>query len=155
MLIQAVKLETGPVSTLANDPPPDFGLELLKCQRYQRPLFVGRADTRWPVSVMRRYGAVVNVSWSPQMRIPPVLTNIPASGQANRILGANPQHVSQVPSFRNLEFGVDQFSLHSATAGNANFTVLFAEPFANIDTSLSWSMDQVWGISQLMLDANL
>ena len=33
--ISRVKLELGPVSTLANDPPPDFGTELLKCQRYQ------------------------------------------------------------------------------------------------------------------------
>ena len=33
--IQAVKLELGPVSTLANDPPMDFGRELAVCQRYQ------------------------------------------------------------------------------------------------------------------------
>ena len=33
-LIRAVKLELGTVSTLANDPPPDFGEELRKCQRY-------------------------------------------------------------------------------------------------------------------------
>ena len=32
--IKAVKLEVGTVSTLANDPPPDFGEELRKCQRY-------------------------------------------------------------------------------------------------------------------------
>lgn len=32
--VKAVKLEVGTVSTLANDPPPDFGEELLKCQRY-------------------------------------------------------------------------------------------------------------------------
>lgn len=40
--IQAVKLELGTVSTLANDPPPDFGDELLKCQRY---LYVLNAPT--------------------------------------------------------------------------------------------------------------
>lgn len=43
-MVDAVKLEFGPVSTLAhkegdtwvlNDPPPDYGLELLKCQRYR------------------------------------------------------------------------------------------------------------------------
>lgn len=33
-LVSAVKLEKGTVSTLANDPPPDFGEELRKCQRY-------------------------------------------------------------------------------------------------------------------------
>ena len=38
MLLQAVKLEIGPISTLANDPPMDFGRELAVCQRYQRLL---------------------------------------------------------------------------------------------------------------------
>ena len=33
--IQAVKLELGSISTLANDPPMDFGKELAICQRYQ------------------------------------------------------------------------------------------------------------------------
>lgn len=32
--VKAVKLELGSVSTLANDTPPDYGTELLKCQRY-------------------------------------------------------------------------------------------------------------------------
>lgn len=32
--IKAVKLEKGTVSTLANDPPPDFGEERRKCQQY-------------------------------------------------------------------------------------------------------------------------
>lgn len=32
--IKAVKLELGSVSTLANDAPPDYGMELAKCQRY-------------------------------------------------------------------------------------------------------------------------
>ena len=32
--IRAVKLELGSVSTLANDAPPDYGEELLKCKRY-------------------------------------------------------------------------------------------------------------------------
>lgn len=32
--LRAVKLELGTVSTLANNPPPDFGEELAKCQRY-------------------------------------------------------------------------------------------------------------------------
>ena len=34
MTIQAIKLETGSISTLANDPPMDFGRELAVCQRY-------------------------------------------------------------------------------------------------------------------------
>lgn len=38
MTIRAVKLELGSVSTLANDAPPDYGTELLKCQRHCRVL---------------------------------------------------------------------------------------------------------------------
>lgn len=34
LTLQAVKLELGSVSTLANDAPPDYGEELAKCQRY-------------------------------------------------------------------------------------------------------------------------
>ena len=38
---QAVKLELGAVSTLHLDPPMDHAVELLKCQRYYRPLPIG------------------------------------------------------------------------------------------------------------------
>ena len=34
-VISRIKLEQGAISTLANDPPPDRGTELAKCQRYQ------------------------------------------------------------------------------------------------------------------------
>lgn len=34
LTLQAVKLELGSFSTLANDAPPDYGMELAKCQRY-------------------------------------------------------------------------------------------------------------------------
>lgn len=34
LTVKAVKLEKGSVSTLANDTPPDYGTELLKCMRY-------------------------------------------------------------------------------------------------------------------------
>lgn len=40
--IKAVKLELGSVSTLANDPPADYGTELAKCRRYYQVL-EGRA----------------------------------------------------------------------------------------------------------------
>ncbi len=35
IFVKAAKLELGPVSTLQNDPPQDYGEELRKCQRYQ------------------------------------------------------------------------------------------------------------------------
>lgn len=37
--LQAVKLELGSVSTLANDPPADYGEQLLKCQRYYQKVY--------------------------------------------------------------------------------------------------------------------
>ena len=43
LTIQAVKLELGTVSTLANDPPQDFGQQLAICQRYQIAVDVSRA----------------------------------------------------------------------------------------------------------------
>lgn len=47
VLIHAVKLELGSVSTLANDVPPEYGEELLKCLRYQ-----------WIVNAESVYGVV-------------------------------------------------------------------------------------------------
>lgn len=46
-VIESAKLELGSVSTLQNDPPQDYGVELAKCQRYLLPLnqyFRQRAD---------------------------------------------------------------------------------------------------------------
>ena len=39
--VQAVKLELGTVSTLAYDPPMDYGVELPKCQGYLQPIKQG------------------------------------------------------------------------------------------------------------------
>ena len=47
--ISRVKLELGTKSTLVNDPPMDFGVELTKCQRYQIALLGVNADTRIPI----------------------------------------------------------------------------------------------------------
>lgn len=41
--LSAIKFEIGTVSTLANDPPMDYGVELAKCQRYQIQLYAGGA----------------------------------------------------------------------------------------------------------------
>ncbi|MCR4712305.1 MAG: hypothetical protein K5707_08385 [Clostridia bacterium] len=46
-IVSAVKLELGTVSTLANDPPPDFGEELRKCQRY---LWVENIGANTPIA---------------------------------------------------------------------------------------------------------
>lgn len=77
MTIQAVKLEHGSVSTLANDAPPDYGEELTKCMRYFQRLsgylaYIGSGycdDTSnayfiCPLSVPLRSGATVSLSYS-------------------------------------------------------------------------------------------
>lgn len=49
--IRAVKIELGPVSTLANDSEPDYATELLKCQRYYQQMSL--SDGRLIVSNIR------------------------------------------------------------------------------------------------------
>jgi hypothetical protein len=74
--IRSVKLELGSVSTLANDPPADFGEELRKCQRYFYALnCFGKG---WPLF---GYGfststtnSVVGIPIPVTMRIPPTVT---------------------------------------------------------------------------------
>lgn len=51
--IAAAKLELGTVSTLANDPPPDFGEELRKCQRY---LWVYKVGANTPIGNGTTFG---------------------------------------------------------------------------------------------------
>lgn len=45
MEIQSIKLEEANVSTLANDPPQDYGIELSKCLRYQQTLTAGSSSS--------------------------------------------------------------------------------------------------------------
>ena len=70
--IQTVKLELGPVSTLANDPPMDLSIEMLKCMRYfeivrhMHPLM--RID-RWAAGTLYQ-----GVKFTVEKRIAPVVT---------------------------------------------------------------------------------
>lgn len=54
--IRAMKLELGTVSTLPNDPPPDFGEELRKCQRY---LWAETFGANTPIAVGLSFGTSV------------------------------------------------------------------------------------------------
>ena len=69
--IQAVKLELGPVSTLANDPPMDFGAELAKCQRYQ--LRVSSGTSRYRMSNRMANALHFNIPVPATMRTHPAL----------------------------------------------------------------------------------
>ena len=70
--ILAWKLELGTVSTLANDPPPDFGMELLKCQRYQLARWHSPLNPIAPIFSSR----LVNTSSEQLMFVVPVPTTM-------------------------------------------------------------------------------
>ena len=74
MEIQAAKLELGRVSTLANDPPMDFGRELAVCQRYQ---IVVQRNTTIRMSHHTQNQMVFILPTNTQMRINPNIVNGP------------------------------------------------------------------------------
>ena len=81
--VRAVKLELGSVSTLANDTPPDYGTELLKCQYYYRRIPL----TRYPIAIDGSYAYLTTIGMN--MRTTPTAALIDtggvrdAGGQAN------------------------------------------------------------------------
>lgn len=68
VMVQAVKLELGSISTLANDPPMDYGMELLKCQR---------CFQTFATQSLRPTNAL---DFRPVMRITPALGTITVAG---------------------------------------------------------------------------
>ena len=72
--IKAAKLEKGTVSTLANDPPPDFGEELRKCQRYLRYVSLKRL----PVFCDANYLVAMTTLEGIEMRATPTPTLVSA-----------------------------------------------------------------------------
>ncbi len=75
--VSRCKLELGTISTLANDPPPDPALELLKCQRYFQ---VFSSESARPADVM---------DYRPSMRVNPALGTIEISGVTYYTADAN------------------------------------------------------------------
>ena len=74
ILIAACKLELGTVSTLANDPPPDFGEELRKCKRYLRYVSLKRL----PVFCDANYLVAMTTLEGLEMRATPTPTIVSA-----------------------------------------------------------------------------
>lgn len=72
--LKAVKLELGTVSTLANDPPPDFGEELRKCKRYLRYVSLKRL----PVFCDANYLVAMTTLEGLEMRATPTPTIVSA-----------------------------------------------------------------------------
>ena len=91
--LEAVKLELGPVQTLAHkegdtwvlDPPPDPALELAKCQRYAQRIILRSAVVEnvpmygWPANKGR-----LCVNLSPPMRITPTLVYFSGRGYKSK-----------------------------------------------------------------------
>lgn len=72
LTVQSVKLEKGEFSTLINDPPMDYGTELLKCQRYS--YYTGTA-TRWiRASLLNANEITFDVPCPNNMRVNPTLS---------------------------------------------------------------------------------
>ena len=72
---KAFKLEKGTVSTLANDVPPDYGTELLKCQYYFRRISassINAIDIAFASSTTR--ADIINAGHSRPMRTIPTVT---------------------------------------------------------------------------------
>ena len=107
-VINAVKLEPGPVQTLAhqdtagnwvlNDPPPDPTLELLKCQRYFKS--IGGVDTHMmgQVNSSKANEVIVNVPGVP-MRATPTLSYKPIYNSSAVVFDGQPHAVTGAKAF--------------------------------------------------------
>ena len=130
--IRAAKLELGTVSTLANDPPMDFGAELLKCQRYFRPI---GGDRRIRAALVSANGISFPIDTGIPMRIAPSLL----------ITGANPLVRTGAvtwPQFS--DFG---FTVFQGASGNA-YILAVKDNHGLADANM-------WVPSGVFLDANL
>jgi hypothetical protein len=72
--IESVKLELGSVSTFANDPPADYGVELAKCQRFFQGLPTG--STFISGFYMGGGNCMFTLPMPSSMRVSPVIANI-------------------------------------------------------------------------------
>lgn len=132
LLLQAFKLEVGTVSTLPNDPPPDFGEEMRKCQRY---LFIRDYVTTdligHGLSVSATFG-IINVTLPVSMR---------SGGSPTGTFSASPLvyggGTGEQPSFSlNTVVGNTAKFVASMTAGIAN-TAIVAYAGTNIRMVIS------------------
>lgn len=74
--IRAVKVELGPFSTLANDGPPDYRIELAKCQKYFQRIITTPYDlvVLGTAIANTAYDVTFNLALSVPMRTAPTLT---------------------------------------------------------------------------------
>lgn len=70
--LAAAKLEKGTVSTLANDPPPDFGEELAKCKRYFERIKAVGSNQSIGIGSGNASGVYVPICISPKRATPTI-----------------------------------------------------------------------------------
>lgn len=144
-IVRAVKLELGSVSTLANDTPPDYGTELLKCLRYQ-----------WVVNAESVYGVVGEGTVTTQnteammvVHFPVPMHKVPTLSKSGafRTVGGNGTTV-QVGSITNMSV--------TTNASNKNFArvTINGTNMGNTGTSVVVGADNNAG-AYLIFDANL
>lgn len=85
--IRAVKLELGSVSTLAQDTPPNYATELLKCQRYfvAIPISESIARINANITAIRVQGIYTNNLRSPVSSVTTSATGINVSGNGMQV----------------------------------------------------------------------
>ncbi len=71
MNVQTIKLEVGNISTLANDPPQDYGEELIKSQRYLQSITATDARMAYRTSEVLQFGLFL----ATPMRAQPTIIN--------------------------------------------------------------------------------
>ena len=134
--IQSVKLEAGPASTLANDPPMDFGRELAVCQRFQRLL-------SWPGG--RHFHArATNLGHSA------IMFHLPTGGTFMRI-------EPRIVNLGELGIRVLNFPANTAEAGFSFFATRSGMTSVRIDaTKAAHGLTDAYLDAQgVLLDANL
>lgn len=143
--VVAVKLELGSVSTLANDVPPDYGTELLKCLRYQ-----------WVVTAENIYGVVGQATMTTQNTQGMMVVKLPVPMRAVPTLSYSGSFRSVGGNGTSIQVGVVTSFAISTNASNKNFVRVdvTGTNMGNTGTSVVIGADSD-ATAKLIFDANL
>ena len=142
---RAAKLELGTVSTLANDVPPDYGEELLKCLRYQ-----------WVVTAENTYGVIGQATMTTQNTQGMMVVKLPVPMRAIPTLSHSGSFKSVGGNGTSIQVGaVTSFAI-STNASNKNFVCVdvTGTNMGNTGTSVVIGADSD-ATAKLIFDANL
>lgn len=129
--IKAVKLEKGTISTLANDVPPNYAEELLKCQRYQIPIPIASSTAPFMLGSAHTTTSVRGFLPLPtQMRTTPQLEYI--KGNVSSFIIANESKTTN-PTSVSLILAQNNGLLFMFTVSNVTTSALYAIRQASSD----------------------